>query len=258
MIVVTGPGRSGTSLLARLYQELGFDPVEGGGGWEDTINGGLEDIEVGHINLQIIRALGMQSQPSAIADRAKRILGARPSSQIAVGGASDGSQPTHSLRRWAEERTIGRRVRLQRWSDLDAVAERLGPQLRDLGGHRRVAKDPQFCQTLAVWAVAKAPIDQVVISLRETTATAQGLLRSGHLPIWATRNGPNHVAYRVGLLMTAVVDHRLDHTILRFPDFLQQPELVYDSLRFPAPVDRQHFFEVFAALVNPDLVHNWR
>ena len=257
MIIITGPGRSGTSFLARLYQALGFDPVEGGGGWEDSINGGLEDVEVGCVNLEIIRALRMQGQPSVLANRAKRVLGSRsPRQGIHIGGPETSSS-ARSLQLEILERSIGRRIRLQRWGDLDEVAMQLGSRLRELGSQRVIVKDPQFCQTLAVWAIAKAPIAQVVISLRETTATAQGLLRTGHLPTWATQNAPNHVAYRIGLLMTAVVDHRLNHTVLRFPDYLQQPELLYDSLTFPARVERQHFLEVFAALVDPDLVHNW-
>ena len=38
MIVVTGPGRSGTSLVAQLYRELGFDP---GGRWHDDVRARL-------------------------------------------------------------------------------------------------------------------------------------------------------------------------------------------------------------------------
>jgi hypothetical protein len=258
VIVITGPGRSGTSLLARLYQELGFDPVEGGGGWEEPIRGGLEDIEVGRLNLEIIRALKMQARPSPLADRAKRLLDRRPPGGGREATEGGGALGAPSLRIAVLQRTIGRRIRLQSWDDLDAVAERFGEQLRELAARRAVVKDPQFCQTLAVWAAAKAPIEQVVISLRETTATAQGLLELGHLPAWARQSAPNHVAYRVGLLMTAVVDHRLPHVVVRFPDFLHEAESLYDSLCFPAPVDRERFLEVFAALVNPGLVHNWR
>lgn len=257
MIIITGPGRSGTSFLARLYQSLGFDPVPGGGGWEESINGGLEDLEVGRVNLEIIRALRMQSQGSIVADRAKRILDRRPSSKASP-GVSPGSASSASVLGELMAWTVGRRIRLQRWGDLAAAAATVGPQLRDLAVDRDVVKDPQFCQTLAVWASSRAPIEQVVISLRETRATAEGLVRVGHLPTWAARNAPNHVAYRVGLLMTAVVDYRLDHVVLRFPDFLHRPDYLYEVLKFPAPVERRVFIEAFGRLVNPDLVHNWR
>lgn len=256
MIIITGPGRSGTSLLARLYQALGFDPVEGGGGWEDSINGGLEDIEVSRVNLEIIRALRMQRESSTMADLARWVLGPR-SPRCEVHLDDPGAPSSTSALQLVLERSIGRRLRLQSWGDLDQVASRLGPRLCELASQRLIVKDPQFCQTLGVWAKAKAPIAQVLISLRDTTATAQGLLRTGHLPTWATHNAPNHVAYRIGLLMAAVVDHRLDYTVLRFPDFLQQPEELYDSLTFPAPVERQQFLEVFTTLVNPELVHSW-
>src|SRR5271155_2443635 len=56
MIVITGPGRSGTSLLARLYGELGFDP---GGRWEPAVHAGFEDREVVTVNLELARAMGV-------------------------------------------------------------------------------------------------------------------------------------------------------------------------------------------------------
>lgn len=257
MIVVTGPGRSGTSLLARLYQELGFDPVVGGGGWEDTINGGLEDIEVGHLNLEIIHSLGMQSPPSLLADRVKSAIAPRPAP--APQAPSDGSTgpSVAGLGERVAVAVLGRRLRTMRWDRLDEVVERLGPRMRQIASTRQVVKDPQFCQTLHAWAAADAQVEQVVVTLRNTGATASGLLRTGHLPSWVESNAPNHVAYRLGLLFCALYDHRLEHAVLRFPDFLKEPEHVYDAIRFPAPVERDRFTEVFRSLVDPGLVHSW-
>ena len=54
MIVITGPGRSGTSFLADLYRKLKFDP---GGGWDKNIRAGLEAADVVEINQQIAKDL---------------------------------------------------------------------------------------------------------------------------------------------------------------------------------------------------------
>ena len=56
MIVITGPGRSGTSFLAQLYRELGFDP---GGEWVPEIEGGFEPPEVVDVNERILAAVGV-------------------------------------------------------------------------------------------------------------------------------------------------------------------------------------------------------
>jgi len=47
MLIITGTGRCGTSLLAKHCQDLGFDP---GGGWENRVNAGYEDATVVRIN----------------------------------------------------------------------------------------------------------------------------------------------------------------------------------------------------------------
>lgn len=56
MIVITGPGRSGTSFLADLYRHLGFDP---GGGWKDDVRAGLEEHETVEINSELARRLSV-------------------------------------------------------------------------------------------------------------------------------------------------------------------------------------------------------
>lgn len=56
MIVITGPGRSGTSFLADLYRNLRFDP---GGGWQDTIRAGREQKDVVAINSAIMEELNV-------------------------------------------------------------------------------------------------------------------------------------------------------------------------------------------------------
>lgn len=47
MLVITGPGRSGTSVLALFCQKLGYDP---GGQWNASVDAGLEHPQVVTIN----------------------------------------------------------------------------------------------------------------------------------------------------------------------------------------------------------------
>jgi hypothetical protein len=262
MIVITGPGRSGTSLLARIYQELGFDPTVGGGGWEASINGGLEDIEIGELNQRIIEDLGMRSPVYRLADRvraARRAASRRSPTPRSGPGADDARAPARSgLSRSLVMNSIGRQIRLLQWDRVDRVVARHGEEIRELARTRAVVKDPQFCHTLWVWAAAGADISHVVVSVRSVEATAERLLDSGHLPWWAERQARNHVAYRLGLVVAALYDHRLSHAFLRFPDFLDEPETLFDALRFPRPVERVDFLEVFEAIRDPGAVHIWK
>jgi hypothetical protein len=261
MIVITGPGRSGTSLLARIYQELGFDPTIGGGGWEPSINGGLEDIEIGDLNTRIIEELGMRSPVHRVADRARGIRRAAPR-RSSVPRSGSATYDRVSLGSWILGRllmkTAGRQIHLLQWDRVDAVVARHGDAIRELSRAREVVKDPQFCQTLWVWAAAGADISHVIVSVRSVEATAKRLLDSGHLPSWAEQQARNHVVYRLGLVLAALHDHRLSHAFLRFPDFLNEPEVLFDALRFPRPVDRDTLLEVFEAIRDPDAVHIWK
>ncbi len=53
MLVITGPGRSGTSVLARFCQQMGYDP---GGAWCERVDAGLEDERVVRINDALVRS----------------------------------------------------------------------------------------------------------------------------------------------------------------------------------------------------------
>ncbi len=52
MLIITGPGRSGTSVLARFCESLGYQP---GGEWCDEIDAGLEHPRVAAINDAMFR-----------------------------------------------------------------------------------------------------------------------------------------------------------------------------------------------------------
>jgi len=225
VIVITGVGRSGTSYLARVYRELGFDP---GGHWQPDINAGLEADDVVSANERLARDLGL------------RFFGA----------------PTRSpLGRWMPQRRSA-------YHGVDpetiaALAAEYGEELRALAG-RAVAKDPRFCWTMAVWAAAGASIDHVVISVRAMDAIVDSRVAAGHL-----RFGPRHVAvnelvHGLGLCVAAVVDHRLPYSVVRFPDYLDDPGGLYAALAFPGEVDEERFTAAAHAVVRRDLVHDWR
>jgi hypothetical protein len=54
VIIITGPGRSGTSFLADLYKKLRFDP---GGGWQKDIRAGREQKDTVEVNNALCEAL---------------------------------------------------------------------------------------------------------------------------------------------------------------------------------------------------------
>src|SRR5262245_40217451 len=60
VIVISGPGRSGTSFIADLYRNLGFDP---GGRWEHDKRAGLEERQVVKMNAALCQALAAPMGP---------------------------------------------------------------------------------------------------------------------------------------------------------------------------------------------------
>jgi hypothetical protein len=250
MIVVTGPGRSGTSFVAGLYAGLGFDP---GGGWDPATRGGLERLEVVRANMQLIRDLGMGAPgqrfglmthldvPRAIRKAGRRFL---PLSL------------RHRLRTIVKEPpwSSSRRFDLLDWSRFETVVERHGATLRELAGSVRVAKDPRFCWTLAVWCAAGAPIEHVLLCVRPLEAVVESRLQVGWLAERTAEAARNWFAYGLGLAQTALLDYSVPHATVRFPDFLEDPEGLYAAMRFPNPVDREAFLATFASSVRPELV----
>jgi hypothetical protein len=54
MLIITGPGRSGTSVLALFCKRMGYDP---GGEWCDLVDAGLENGRIVKINDALLREL---------------------------------------------------------------------------------------------------------------------------------------------------------------------------------------------------------
>lgn len=248
MIVITGPGRSGTSVLARLYRELGFDP---GGRWFPEKNAGLEATEVVSLNHRIIRDLGMAPlhPPSRVPTRVRRI--------------GRGLMPRGLRRRvrsflyrspWLSERED----RLADWSVFDQVVARHRDTIHQVAARLPVVKDPRFCWSLPVWTAAGAPIEHVLITLRNVDAMVESHLAAGHLAKLSPGAARNSFLYATGLCLTTVLDHGLSHAVLRFPDFLSHPNELMHAMRFPQPVGPHRFAAALAAVRDDHLVHDWR
>jgi hypothetical protein len=215
LIVITGPGRSGTSFLADLYRKLKFDP---GGGWDKNIRAGLEDAETVELNTQICRDLA----------------------------APVGPPPKPALGQ-------------QRWHLVPELAEKYGPAMHALAAKREVTKDPRFVWTLRVWLEAKAAIDHVVLTFRRVDDVIGSAQYAGmgqpKENVEQVDQSRSVIIYRMGSVTTAVGEYKQPHSLLWFPDYLSDPDHLYDNLVFPRPVDRERFMKVFKKTVNPEHVH---
>ncbi|HEX2031443.1 MAG TPA: hypothetical protein VHL78_08595, partial [Actinomycetota bacterium] len=146
---------------------------------------------------------------------------------------------------------LGRRG-VVRWERFDGVVRRYRAAIGEVAASRAVAKDPRFCWTLGVWAAAGAPIDHVLVSLRAIDEVVRSRIALGHLAPGAAAGARNALTYAVGLCLLAAREHRLEHAVVWFPDFLRDPAGLFAAMRFPEPVPRQRFDEAFARVVDPD------
>lgn len=251
MIVITGPGRSGTSFLAKLYLELGFDP---GGRWEPDVSAGLEDPRIVDTNLELARALGV-SIPERRGGRTLQLLG----SAVRVSKGHVSQRVRRPFVRTVDAMRYSRSTPdLMRWDQVSAVAERYGERLRTLAKERQVVKDPRFCFTLRAWMAAGAAIDSVVFTIRPLDAMADSRVRVKMYRPRARDWARHNYCYGTGLLLTATSEHRLPVAMLRYPDFLNDPKGLWRSLPLPEPRSEDEFMRAFEAVYDPGLVHDER
>ena len=248
MIVITGPGRSGTSLIAQLYRDLGFDP---GGDWVDEIAGGLEASEIVRLNEELLEALGLtpMGSPGGGLGRMRRAGKALVPTRMRV-----------TLRRRLQRMPwMGRsEPAMLRWDRVRATAESFAPRLSSAAVKHEVVKDPRFFWTLPLWARAGIPIEHVLISIRNLDATAESRDRMDSNRFTTEGGIRNSIAYGLGLTIFALEEARIPYSIVRFPDFLDDPSALYRAARFPRPVSEAEFTNEFERLRRPDLVHDQR
>jgi hypothetical protein len=215
MIVISGPGRSGTSFLATLYRELGFDP---GGGWRDDIRAGLEAADVVEINTLLCTELNAPVGPPP---RPK--LGEQHWHRVAELADKHGKK----LRGIAKDREVAKDPRfawtLRIWLEAGAEIEHLVMTMRkveDVIGSAGYA------------------------GMRKHPTTEEGL-----------NGSRSTIIYRMGSLIATVGDYDLPHSILWFPRYLADPVKLHSRLVFPKPVDLPTFVKTFERTVNPEFVH---
>lgn len=248
MIVITGPGRSGTSVLAQLYKELGFDP---GGEWVTEIQGGLEPPDVVEANEEILEALGVSPMGAPVGGK-RRIR--RAGKALIPSRYRDGLRYALRYMPWMGSKQPS----LMRWEAFAETVQRFAPRLRTLAERYRVTKDPRFFWTLPVWAEAQVPIEHVLISIRHLDATVQSRARMDSLRFHGESGARNSIIYGLGLTLYGLEDHGIPYSLVRFPDFLAKPDMLWRAARFPQPVDEARFMEVFKGLARPELVHDQR
>ena len=103
------------------------------------------------------------------------------------------------------------------------MAERYGAKLRSMASSRQVVKDPRFCFTLRAWMASGAAIEAVVFTIRPLDAMADSRVRVGMYRQRARDWARHNYAYGTGLLLTATAEYRLPVSMLRYPDFLDDP-----------------------------------
>lgn len=207
MIVLTGPGRSGTSLLALLYHELGFDP---GGRWNDEVRAGLEDERCVELNQAVLDGMGASPNgrrgdvPPAVRSTLRRLV-------------PQGMR--QRARQRFRERTPQRTLPPVRWSRVPDIVERLGPQLRAYAEETAVVKDPRFCFTLGVWLASGARIDHVVVTVRDSAASASSRV-SADLSKFADDDlMRTSTVLGLGTLFDVLLNTDVPHRVLRFPSW---------------------------------------
>jgi hypothetical protein len=258
LIVITG-GRSGTTLLAALYRELGFDP---GGTWHEESRSGYEDEAVTSLNRAVLDALmaGPPDEPPRSPSflrksaRAALPISVRVPVSKALGlyRPEEASDPTDFLPGMIR----GRPGRIQ-WNRMNDVVGRFGQPIREVAAATPVAKDPTFGWTLGVWVLAGAPIDHVVVCVRALEAMERSRARMVGAQEGSIQALKERGIDRLGTCIQAIYEHDLEHSIIRFPHFVKDPDGLYGALRFPTPVTRQRFRIAFDAIVRPELIHDW-
>ncbi|HEX5053509.1 MAG TPA: hypothetical protein VFZ65_17150 [Planctomycetota bacterium] len=150
MIVVTGMHRSGTSLACQLLHALGL-PFEQSRDLYATDRWN----EAGYYELK------------SVMDANSRIITGLPRNRS----------------RWLAVLSKVVYVTMPGNARIEARARKVRPAIAALAGqyHDRALKDPRFCLTLRFWDQC-APIERVVVCLREPTAVVASLSRRNRLP----------------------------------------------------------------------------
>lgn len=243
MIVITGPGRSGTSVLARLYDALGFDI---GGTWNDEIRAGLEDKPVVDLNKAILEYLDMaplgryRGGPAVSAVVGKR-----------TGSLLKKIVPARMRKRFRKEVAKRGDASLAYeipWDRVPAAAAHFAPRMAEQVARKRAVKDPLFSWTLPVWFAADAGITHVVATSRDIDAMLDSRKDAAHLMADQLGEAKASMQYALDLLESELPKSGVPFVMLRFPDFLKDADALYAQLPLPG-ITSDAFRSVFDAEV---------
>lgn len=254
MIVITGPGRSGTTALAALYQKLGFDP---GGEFNPELRAGFEARDVVALNQKIAHRLRV-----TIVGKARR----RNRLEDFVGGRMAGSIRSRVDPKWLDKMyrrcaTLpgrrARRLHLADWQAIESIASDLRTELCEVASRHIVAKDPRFCWTLPVWLACKAPIEHVVMTSRDLDEAISSRSAAGLMSVTSASLARNSLVYGIGLCLTTCWDYGIPCTVLRFPEFLSRSDDLRRAMPLVSDFDPLVFERAVASVIRPEMVHDY-
>ncbi len=220
MLVITGPGRCGTSLLARFCQELGCDT---GGEWNQEVDAGLEHEQVVRINDILLGVIQGYYKPD------NRMVSL-----------------AESVRMLFQSDFLIQKSERKREKIHQKVNSLLQNHSRDMAGiSNQVIKDPRFThhpEIIRAWHSVRGDL-KVLLTYR---SPEQILESSKRLSVVR----PNHLhqsdVFRQDFAncIEAMLDLDIDFRILLFPYFLKQYDNVYQAfselgLHFDREVGRQ-------------------
>jgi hypothetical protein len=215
MIVITGSGRSGTSMMADLYKKLGFDP---GGGWDKKIRAGREAPEIVEINnqLNIDLQAPIKAQQSTSVGQQRWDL---------VPALAEKYGPR--LRELSNKFEVVKDPRfswtLRVWFEAQANIDHVIVMMRRVDDVMKSARYAGMAR--------QEPSDE-----------------QRNLPKAV-------LMYRIGSMLTAIGDYKIPSTTIWFPECLSDPEQLHQDLVFPKPVRLGKFLRVFRKVVDDDKVH---
>lgn len=252
MIIITGPGRSGTSLLARAYREIGLDP---GGCWNDAVDAGLEDPDVVLCNKRILADLdlspyGLRGDAPSISE-----YGALRALDRTVKRYLSDDRRAALRRRFEASRLnySGRGFTIP-WARLDAVAAKYGEIIRLLADSRTVVKDPLFCWSLPVWITAGARIDSVVVSTRAISEMTASRSASRLMSLRSSDRAKDAVMYGIGCVFASCWDAGIETAHVRFPAFVRDPSQTARRLPLPDESYRDRLVLALSKIADPAMV----
>ncbi len=192
-LLVTGFHRSGTSLIAKFLNLMGYDT---GGSWDNSINAGYED------------------------EQFQKIC------------------TTFQMDSFTEGLILFLEKEIQK---IDKIVVK----------HPRLLMNPEL---LRIWTNIY-PQTSVLVTYREPIYALESKKSLGNLGYY-TNFSPSELDEKFKIFINTLINLRIKHHILYFPDFITDYEKVYHSISaLGIHIDKDKGRSIWANLVDPSLVH---